>query len=133
MTKKIAPDWELELKKIELHGYGSVALMCDEYQTSWQIARLGNKFVFFYFVDGVHRGEFITAESKIGQKFGKPKYHILSQKMYQLLLKCEGKKVAEFEKKKAASTVLLYRSFHPSAASVIRTLRRTCEVVKLIL
>lgn len=132
MAKQTTLEWVIKLQEIERKGYGSIAMNCDGYNVSFGMARIKNKLVFVYYIDSLFKGEYINTESPIGQKFGVAKYYRLSSKYYNLLIKLEGKKFANAEKKKAAQTVLNYSFYHPSAASVIRTLKRTCHEIKLV-
>jgi hypothetical protein len=129
---KVIPSWHHSLKEVERIGYGTVDLVADGYNVSFQWTRNKNRMYFTFYIDGRWKGEYCNTDSVIGQKFGVPKYHRFKKSLYEIYKKFEGKKKADAARKKQTSTIMMYTIFHPSAAAVIRVLTRTCTNVSLL-
>ena len=131
MTKKTTPKWETALARIEQKGWGDVNLLCDGIAVSWRYVRVGNRLCFIYYIDGEFHGYYSNSDSPIGAKFGIPQRARMSKEHYDTLVRHAMKAYADERKAKIAATVLGYNPFHNTAASVIRTLKRTCTEITL--
>lgn len=127
--------WEEAIKQLDDKYYGIVCLTCDGYNVSFQKLAYRNQLRIFFYIDHVWKGEYLNANSEIGSKFGCPKYYRPSKKDIEFAMfmsKYKGKKFNAEQFKKEHTKILAYHPTHPSAASVIRTLKKTCKDVKLI-
>ena len=95
MKKKIIEPWEQPLLDMENSAYGTVRLIADGYNLSFQPKRLKNKIVFHWFIDGVYKGSYHNKESEVGAKFGLPIKFSLPKANYELERIYHGKKAAD--------------------------------------
>lgn len=127
--------WEEAIKKLDDKVFGTVCLTCDGYNVSFEKIVYRNQLRIMFYVDNVWEGKYMNPESQIGAKFGCPKYYRPNKKdidFAKLMSKYKGKKFNAEQFKKEHTKVLCYEPTHPSAASVIRTLKRTCEKIELV-
>lgn len=127
--------WEEALKELDSNILApSVHLICDGINVSFANRLNGRKSVIMWFVDGSWKEEYTFTTSDVGAKFGHPRYSKPNKKavdVRKLFTRLNGKRFDPKTFIKENTKVILYSPFHPSAASVIRTLKRTCTNIQL--
>lgn len=133
-------NWEQQVKDLEYSLFGNVRLIADGYKLTIERGFLRRRIVLLWFVDGIWKGEYSNASSEIGAKFGHPHYYRPTRKdieFAKLVHRINNRKInksTRFDEKKykvEQIKVLSYFPYHPSAASLIRTLKRTCKDIQL--
>lgn len=129
-------NWEQKIKDLERTPYGILRLIADGYNLSIQPVISNRRIVLQWFVDGVWKGEYCNRNNEIGAKFGHPKYYRPKKKdieFAKLLHRIRERTKFDVKKFKLEHTrVLFYVNYHPSAASLIRTLKKNCKEILLV-
>lgn len=129
-------NWQEAIKQLDNKMLGSVNLVCDGYNVTYvkEFYKATQLRIMFY-IDGTWKGTYSNPESEIGAKFGSPRYFKPDKKNIQigrLLARIERRRFNEKEFVKDHTRILAYHPTHASAASVIRTLKKTCKNIELI-
>ena len=131
MAKKIIEPWEQAVLDMEKFVYGTAKLIADGYNLSFQSERNRNKIIYLWFIDGVYKGSYYDKESEVGAKFGLPIKFNLPKANYEFERIYHGKKSADALKVEYGNKIHAYKSYYPSARSIILHLKKTCTSITL--
>lgn len=131
-------NWEQKIKDLERQTVAIVRLVADGYNLSIQPWLHRRRIVLQWFVDGTWKGEYSLTDSEIGSKFGYPKYirptkkEVEVAKIFHRLNGSGGKRFDVKAYIASRTTLYAYYPFHPSATSLIRTLKKNCKEIILV-
>jgi hypothetical protein len=131
MKKTNITDWEQALLQVENFGYGSVKLVVDGINVSYNLGRSKNRLVFMFYVDGKYEGAWSNKESDYGKRFGKPMKPRFTPRIYEDMRIVYGKRYADKEKARLKDFIGAYNPIHPSARSVINVLKKNNLIIEL--
>jgi hypothetical protein len=128
-------NWQDKIKELDNTLYGSVDLICDGYNVTFQKhLYTPNQFRYMFYINGTWSGEYASEDSEIGAKFGAPRYFRPKKKEVEFagkIAKIKGFKFNADKYIKEHTKIVGYHPAHASTASIIRRLKMTCKSIEV--